>query len=433
MKQLLQKIIETGGAKIYAVLLGIITLAISARWLGPEGRGIYAAVTTWVILFTDLTHLSLGTALIHRATNEREQGWLSSVMGNLFSFTVVVTLFSWSIALLIYYAGQWGLPTLFNDLPWWALLIGFIAMPFGIWDSYTQTLLNIEDKLRYYNKVQIAGSTSNTLLVILLVVVQGLGVAGALFAKLFWASLVAIGGIHKLLFITKERATGGIRTVSTNMGELKSLVTNGLKLHVGILGTLMLVHIDIIMVNSYLGNVQTGIYQLAVQVVSMMLIVSYASMTVLQGEATKLGAYRLWAKQKKILMMVFAFIVVACFIAAVTADWWLILLAGQEFAASVPIFRMLVFVVMEQTVTNILSVQFVARGWFWQLSAINISKGILNVVLNMILIPKYGIEGAVYGTLIVSACVFTLNIFLFFYFDRNVKKHLASEATQQQL
>ena len=50
MKDIWLKISGAAGAKLYNLLLSIATLSLTARLLGPEGRGQVGAVLAWVAL-----------------------------------------------------------------------------------------------------------------------------------------------------------------------------------------------------------------------------------------------------------------------------------------------------------------------------------------------------------------------------------------------
>lgn len=417
MRDLILKIIKTSGAKIYSVLLGIITLAIVARWLGPEGMGIVATVNTWVQIFVEITGLSLGSVLIFKATQNRHEGWLASVMGALLRHTLFVTLLSWAIVAIIYIGGKfWGWPNILGEIPAIALVIGFIALPFGLWDLYTNSLLNIENRLSVYNKYQVVGSTVNAISIAVLVVVSGFGVIGVLFSKVLWQFIVAFGGIKNLL---DNNAT----KVSYQFDTYKDLLKNGIKIHLGTIGAIMTLSIDIVMVNAYLGNERTGIYQLAVQMSQLMLIVSYAATTVLQGELTRKGVHGIWPYQKKVLALTLIFIVVASLIMGATVKWWLIWLAGPGFKDAIPIFQLLLITIVVNTITAVMSVQWIGRGWFIQNSAITLIKGMMNIGLNALLIPKYGIFGAVYATICVITLSLFINIAMFIYCELDTRRH----------
>ena len=39
MRELWQRILQTGGVKVYGVFLGFVSISITTRYLGPEDRG----------------------------------------------------------------------------------------------------------------------------------------------------------------------------------------------------------------------------------------------------------------------------------------------------------------------------------------------------------------------------------------------------------
>lgn len=423
MHKIILKIIQTSGAKIYALLLGMITLSITARYLEPEGRGIVATIVTWMTFLVELGELSLSGAIVYNATenNASENGkesLLPGMLGTLGFHTFFITLLSWALIALLYFGGHhWNfIPNVFEDTPGLPLLVGFLIMPFALWGLFTRTLLNIEDRLNVFNKYQIIGSTSNSIAVVGLIAASGVGVIGVLMARFLWEGIVALGGLKELL--ARKKAA-----ITLNFSHYKDLVVKGLKMHMNMVGAMMLTSIDIIMVSSYLGNEETGIYQLAVQTSLMMMIVPYSVMTVLQGEVTRKGVHGVWPYQKKLLFLTTAFIIISAIITGLTAKWWLLWLAGEEFKQAITIFQYLLIWVIVSTGTAILSVQWIARGLFLQLSTASILTGLMNIGLNAAFIPKYGIMGAVWATLGTAVLAFIINVGMFIWVERDVRRH----------
>src|SRR5687767_3188363 len=128
----------TSGAQVYTLITGVVVLALTARWLGPAGRGAIAATLTWVTLFSTLGFLSLGQVAIHRATTMRDRQWLGGTLGSLFTIAVAITLVSW-IAVAIIFATRGA--SVFGDLPARYLAIGFVALPWFVWEQYGSALL----------------------------------------------------------------------------------------------------------------------------------------------------------------------------------------------------------------------------------------------------------------------------------------------------
>lgn len=416
MKKILYSILQTGGAKIYSLLLSIITLSLTTHWLGTEGRGIFVSVSTWLDLFIQVGGLSFGTVFIYQATQKRESNWLASRIASINIHITVVTILAGTFIAICYYGSiHWGLKNPFSNIPLSILLIGLIALPFGMWEIYSNSLLNIENKLSHFNRYQIIASTSNSLAVIILVVLIPLGVYGVVFAKLIWKVVAATGGLKKLISLNTH-------TLHYSLTHYQQLVREGLKLHLNSIGALMTTTIDIIMVNAYLGNEQTAYYQLGVQLNQMMLIVPIAAMTVLQGEITRKGYHAIWRYQTKLLTMSLGFIVATGVIAALTAQWWLIWLAGEDFYPAIKIFQYLLLFTFVATFTTLLSVQWIARGLFSTISTITLIKGVINITLNALLIPQYGLMGAVWATYAVAGFSLLVNLAMYFYCELDWQK-----------
>ena len=100
---LLRDIIVTSGARVYSTLVSLVALMLTARWLGPDGRGVVVVVTTWVTLFSSIGYLSLGQVCVHRAANEPDQQWIGPALGALATVAVTATLFGW-VAISVLYA-----------------------------------------------------------------------------------------------------------------------------------------------------------------------------------------------------------------------------------------------------------------------------------------------------------------------------------------
>ena len=58
MREIFQRIVQTSGAQVYSLLVAFVTLTLTARWLGPGGRGTIAAIT----MPTEKEHLAAITA-----------------------------------------------------------------------------------------------------------------------------------------------------------------------------------------------------------------------------------------------------------------------------------------------------------------------------------------------------------------------------------
>ena len=59
------------GSKLAVMALGLFTAGMVNRSLGPQGRGVYAEMQTWIALFAVIFGLSLESAIYHYANRTR--------------------------------------------------------------------------------------------------------------------------------------------------------------------------------------------------------------------------------------------------------------------------------------------------------------------------------------------------------------------------
>jgi hypothetical protein len=88
-------VVHTSGATVISVAIGALSVALTARVLGPEGRGLYAAATSWASLFATFGSLSLGQVVIHRVAGREPSDWYGDVTGTLLALCVALTLGGW--------------------------------------------------------------------------------------------------------------------------------------------------------------------------------------------------------------------------------------------------------------------------------------------------------------------------------------------------
>src|SRR5437773_2731661 len=162
MSELLRKVVASSAAQAYSLVVGLVILTITARWLGPEGRGDIAAVTAWVGLFSTLGYLSLGQVAIYRATKLRGLSWLGPTLGSLAVLAVLITFLGWSVAGALYVLSHGAV---FAGLPPLFLAAGFLALPLSIWEQYSGALLMAVDRAEIYARGVVIGWTIGVLLV----------------------------------------------------------------------------------------------------------------------------------------------------------------------------------------------------------------------------------------------------------------------------
>lgn len=392
MKQLWANIAHTSGAKIYSMVIGVFTLALTARLLGPEGRGQVAAITTWVGMFSTLAYLSLGQVALHRMARDPTRQRFGNLLGTLLMMTVILTLLGWLVASGMYWRNPQGT---FKGLPTTALLIGFIALPFLIWEHYGSSLLMGLERIRTYNRYQVAGRTLSVAGVFVLVGWLGQGVAGLLQATLLGQIVVALGGIGFLIKYAHDKGT----ICRPDKTETRALLAGGAKLHLNAVGTFLFTSANVLILNHYHGAEQTGYFQMAIQLLGVLMIIPSSASMVIYGKITRLGPNGAWPDNKRLLLQITLGMVGISVIAAVLAPWGITLLAGEKFRPAVEPFQWMLLGLIGMTFSTVMAPQWIGRGYFWQAAGLTFLVGAINLAANFWLIPQYGMTGAIYAFL----------------------------------
>jgi O-antigen/teichoic acid export membrane protein len=389
MRELWLKIFYASGARVYSLFIGFMILTITARWLGPEGRGIIAAVTTWVGLFSTFGYLSLGQVAIHRATEMRGRNWLAPTLGSLLFLNVVIVILGWAVSYGLYwFTGG----SVYSGLSPVILLIGFLALPFMIWEHYGSSLLIAVDKLTIYNRAQMSGRTVGLLMVVLAWWLNW-GIPGVLVSLLVAQAIVSMGGITYLVSSSET-------SVRPDKINIIVLLKGALKLHLNAIGSFVSTSIGVLIINHYMGAAETGFYHLAFRLSNILLVSPTAASQVIYGKVTDLGADYSWFYHRKVLLFLTIGMIAISIIAALLAPRVIPFVFGEKFAPSVGLFQLMLIALIGMTFSIVMAAQWIGRGMFWQVSAIALIIGSLVLVANFLLVPRYGAYGAVWAILI---------------------------------
>lgn len=414
MLDIWKKILQAGGARIYSMGLAFLSLILTARVLGPEGRGQFVAITTWTTTLATVTCLSLGQVVLYRAAQSRGGAWLSDSYRVLVTFTGVLSLIGWGLAVIVYLT---PLRTVYGDLnPLW-LALGFLALPFRIWDNYSIALFQALGKLNFYNVFLVVSSTVGVLALVLLIQWQQLGLIGALAALLVGQAVLSLGGLGTL-----HRLAQGYRLPARE--ACTAFAGDGFKIHLNTIGMLLIAGIDLLMLNYYRGPEETSRYQIAAQLMGIIMLVPQAASLVVSSRISALGPDKAWPLQRKIVWQSTALMLGISLVLGLSARVWLPLVFGRDYMASVELLDWLLFAGLGMTFSTLMAPQWIGRGLLLQASLLTIASGIINVILNRLLIPTYGAAGAAYSVLVTYGFAIVAHGAMFLYCERERRQSI---------
>lgn len=407
---MLRDVLRTGGVQLFELGVGLLTLILTARLLGPEGRGLLGATVVWAGLFAACGSLSLDAVVMNRASRGRGDTWFGELfraIGRLYfallALTVVVALVLRAVAR----------DAVFGNLPDYALASGLALVPLMLWGRYQQALLLALGKLNLRNRASVLASAVSLAGLGLFVWLLGWGVPGALLAQGLASTVSAAVGLGALL----RASRGGGRE------PLLPLVLDGAKVHGSAVGHYAYGSVDVVTLNSVAGAAAVGWYQLAMRLVGVGLALPGAVATVFRSRMGGLAPAESWRRQRLPALLTLAATLSGGAVAWLLAPWLVPLLAGDGFAPSVDLFRAFLPILFGRSLELLLVPQIFARGYFLTGSIIALALAGVSAALFLWLVPAQGLDGAVTAALIAFAALpAAVYIAWTWWFERDLRR-----------
>ena len=406
MTDIWRKIIASSSTRVYSLLVGLASLAVTARILGPEGRGVVAGVMAWASLFATLGSISIGPIVVHHAVKQRGTTWVEPLFGALLLMTFFLTIFMWLVAAGIGYFKE----DAYGTLPAWALRLGVLSVPFLIWQSYGSNLLISSGNLNFYNRAQVFASSAGFLFIVVALVLLDTGLAGALIATLMTTALISCIGITKLWALAGRKI---VIQAEVSLALLKA----GLKLHLNAVGGVLLTVVNTLMINYYSNTEEVGWYQFASQMIATITILPQAFQRVLYEMTAESGPDQVWPHQKRILGRLMVIMIVVVLLTYFVAPWLVVVIAGERFLPSVEVLRPLLISAVGASMSYGMANQWLGRGLFLHTALLTLVSGTVNVFLNALFIPRHGMIAAAWSAAFVYSMGFLTNLSMAIYVE----------------
>lgn len=377
-------------AQVFALAVGMVTLTITARWLGPEGRGAISASLGWGTFFAAVGGLSLGPVAQHRATKGRGEDWLAGLLEHLLTMAGVVTIVAW-LAIALLYVVTHG--AVFGALEPVLLLVAALSVPFAIWEQYGGALLTASGDVRAYSRAIVAGRGLGLVLVLVAFLAR---------ARVEYVVLATVAAQATVaVLVLRALARGRTLIWQTSTKELRSLVADGGRLHLNYVGGYLVGNSGVLVVNYFTGAGATGVYQMALQLASVPGVFSQAAAMVMSGMVAQRGPDAAWPAQRRLLLQVMGLLLVTLLFGGVIASWVVPYLFGSGFEQAVPLLRWQLVPALLGGFVTLVTPQWVGRGLFLTISVLSLAAGALVLGLSIALVPRMGAMGAVVASLVV--------------------------------
>lgn len=397
----IQQIGETFATRIVLIGLGLITGVITARILGPEGRGFYAIAVT--IATTGIQFGNLGLHASNTYTVARNPDSLSLIVGNSlfvsFIFGGSAAGLTWSI---FYFMPS--LAPIHGPL----LALALLWIPFGLVSLFLQNILIVIHKIRIYNTIELVTQTIGIGLIGLIILLKMVSVEYVYSVTIL--SLI-IGIIWSYAHIRNHLSS----KLGLSLPLFKDSIRYGMKAYVAAFFSFLVLRIDMLMVKHFLNAEQAGYYSIAVNMADMVYILPVVVGTLLFPKlSTFTTDMEKWKATRGVALAVGIAMIVVATCASILAVPVVTLLFGKAYTPSVPAFIWLMPGIIMLSINTIFMNFFASTG----MPLVTVySPGIaalLNIFLNYKFIPMWGIIGASISSVIAYALMLLISLLYIF-------------------
>lgn len=391
-------------SKITIFVFELISIIILARILGPKGKGIYALI----ILISDVM-LRIGSLGLEIAN-------IYFIGKKVYKINDIVSISFFSAIFLgfmtfIFFGGVYNFDFFKNFLysnhinPFYLWLVVF-TIPLSLLFKFLINIVLGKEDIVNYNIICIINKLFYLITIIIFLLILKLGIFGAV---LSYVSTIVLTAFFIIFSIKKIAPI----FISFNKKIFKELLKYGLKAYVGNMVQFLNYRLDMLLVAIFLTPSEVGFYSIAVGIAERFWLIPESIATVLFpriSSSTSLDANQITPKIARHTLLI---IFILSLLLTATANLLIKILFGQDFLPSIAPLLILLPGIIFFSVSKILTADLAGRGkpQFGTYAAF-ISLAV-NVPLNLLLIPRWGISGAAFAS---SVAYILATVIAFIYY-----------------
>ena len=385
------------------VIFSIGITIIIARILGPGGQGIYSLAILLPTLLLIFTGFGINVASVFYIGKRKYSP--KEVFGQNIIFTFLISIFAILIGLIIIFFFS---DKLFPGVEKEYLFLALSLIPFALFFDLASSILLGLQKIKKYNIISFLQSLLFLVLVGILLLGFRFWITAAISAQVF--SYVLTGII--LFFITKKE-TGGL-LLKFNKQYFQNALSYGFKVYLGGIFSFLHYRMDLFLINFFINPIAVGFYYVAVKLAEGIWLLSTSAATVLFPKVTSEEDSKQLKEFTPLVCRNVLFITfLIAFLLFVFSRWIIVLFYSEEFLDSVRPFQILLIGTLFTAGWRILANDIQGRGKPILNTYIIIFSAILNIILNILWIPRWGIQGAAWATVVSYLTALIVTVFIY--------------------
>ena len=391
----INKALGVFGTRVFMIGLSLISGIIVTRILGPTNRGALEILIVIPNLVVSFGNLGIGNANLYFIAKDKYP--IETIVANSLSVSIILggALFLLSLIFASFTTGN-----LFKGIPRFLFFIGFSTIPFFLFQRYAEYIFLGKELIHLRNKLNIFPAIISFSLILLLVVGLRMNILGVLITQVFGSIIALFTALYLLSKISKLQLRFSyklfLESISYGIIPFLALVILNLNFR-----------LDIFLIKYFLDNTQVGFYSLGVSLGEKMWLIPEAISLVLFASISNVDKKTADILTPKVCRITLLFVSCAALVLLPSGNYIITLLYGNQFKPSVTPFIILLPGIVAMTLYLLIHSDLTGRGKARITLKVFSYALLLNFALNVLLIPKMGINGAA----LASTISYTLGAF----------------------
>lgn len=399
MSSFIKDVFRVGISQGLMIVFGLTVSIITARYIGPEGNGIIAGLVVYPSLFMSIGSLGIRqstTYFLGKGIFSEEQ--IKTAITQIWMMTTIVSLLV-CFVLMYYFSNSGSNLTL--------VILALLPIPFSLFNTYNSGIFLGRNDIKTFNKINWIPSLIALLGTVLFVMLLQWDVKGAMVAS--------VGGplfmFFVLLFKNKFLDFFSFRY---DWNIIKQMLSLGIVYATALFVINLNYRVDVILLDKLSNAYELGIYSKGAGITQYLWqIPMLLSTVVFARSAVSKNDKAFSLKVAQLLRVSFVIIGVVSVGLLLFSELIIVGMYGENFRESISVLNYLLPGVLILTIFKVMNMDLAGKGKPWVSMKAMIPALVINVVINIILIPDMGADGAAISSTVSYGVAGIL--FLFFY------------------
>ena len=362
----------------------LVTGVITARMLGPKGKGDFALITLVPVTLVQIVDLGVAKAVVYYAANKHQNtGWIIKSLMKWVPFQIVLVEGIYAGVALRWLMSKTGVEYVA------ILLFPMVVIPFYILRNYGSALLL---GLKTYVLYSIVFASFPFLYVswVLLIYFRDAFSLSALVSV--WAVAHMLAGILTVLIVFHS-ASGITKHGHDNLG-VPALLVFGVKGFLGNFNAIESYRIDQIIISFFLTPLQLGYYSVAITFINMSKFINTTIGSLAQPEvASQSNKYQAWKSAGRFVIVSVVTTLVAMSVLFVSAPLMVKLLFGNKYLPATPVVKLMLIYAVFVGVKRVVSDALTGLGYPEIGSVSEVIALVTLIIASYFLVPSLSLTG----------------------------------------